>query len=215
VISSVEISRVAFLEKLTCELETFDPRMRDLLSDATATKTFYYEGNYSLSIADIISDIEQFSYQGYLRKTYLESKALAMIVTQIADYLEEANAELQMPITWAQEIQRLREAQEIIVNELNRLPPIGRIARRVGLSEKRLQAGFKKLHGMTVNNYIREQRLMAAKQFLTKSDLNMSEIADRIGISSKSYFSKIFRERFNISPKTFRLKRQQAREDKD
>ena len=70
----------------------------------------------------------------------------------------------------------------------------------IGLSASKLQEGFKDMHGRTVNNFICHIRLLKAEQLLKNSDLNISEIVYSLGWSSRSYFSKIFKEKYNCTP---------------
>ena len=65
---------------------------------------------------------------------------------------------------------------------------------------------FKKETSMTINEYIVLQRLAIAKKMLLYTDELLSDIALKCGFSSFSYFSKIFKERENITPRKFRQK---------
>jgi len=51
--------------------------------------------------------------------------------------------------------------------------------------------------------FIDSVRLKKATQLLTKSDLNISEIANDIGHSSPKFFSKWFKAHCNISPSEY------------
>jgi len=66
--------------------------------------------------------------------------------------------------------------------------------------------GFKQLYGKSVNQYIRDVRIEMAKVLIETSDLNITEITYAIGINSRSYFSKLFKERYSLSPKQYLLK---------
>ena len=65
---------------------------------------------------------------------------------------------------------------------------------------------FKKETNMTINEYIVLQRLAIAKKMLLYTDEPLSNIALGCGFGSFSYFSKLFKERENITPRTFRQK---------
>lgn len=65
---------------------------------------------------------------------------------------------------------------------------------------------FKKETNITINEYIALQRLSNAKKLLLYTDISISDIALKSGFSSFSYFSKIFKEKENISPYQFRKK---------
>ena len=67
--------------------------------------------------------------------------------------------------------------------------------------------GFKTIFKLTVNKYIRRKRLERAKLLLKTTDLNISQISEEIGISSVSYFSKIFKEEYGKKPSKFKEKK--------
>ncbi len=68
---------------------------------------------------------------------------------------------------------------------------------------------FKKETNLTINEYIVLQRLAIAKKMLLFTDDPLSNIALECGFGSFSYFSKIFKEREGISPRSFRQKYKQ------
>jgi transcriptional regulator GlxA family with amidase domain len=77
------------------------------------------------------------------------------------------------------------------------------ISIETGLTQAKLQEGFKLLYNRTVTEYIRYARLNVARDYMVTTEMNISEIVYSIGFSSRSYFSKIFKERFGISPSEF------------
>ena len=79
-----------------------------------------------------------------------------------------------------------------------------------GLSPFKLQEGFKTTHGRTVADFIRNVRLEKAEELIKTTDLNISEIVYTIGLSSSSYFSKIFKLKYNCSPKDYANNKQVA-----
>ena len=65
---------------------------------------------------------------------------------------------------------------------------------------------FTQVTDLPPNEFIIQTRLKAAQAMLVSSDAAMAEIAERCGFNSQSYFSFIFKERFDLSPKEFRKK---------
>lgn len=59
------------------------------------------------------------------------------------------------------------------------------------------------MHGLTVSLFIREARLQKAEQLIRKFDYSISEIVYSIGLNSRSYFSRIFKDRYDISPSEY------------
>lgn len=81
---------------------------------------------------------------------------------------------------------------------------VNRISEVTGIKEPRLQAGFKEMHDLTVALYIKEMRLQKAEQLIRKTELNISEIVYKIGLSSRSYFSRIFKHKYKCSPSNYK-----------
>ncbi|HET8804592.1 MAG TPA: AraC family transcriptional regulator, partial [Aequorivita sp.] len=113
------------------------------------------------------------------------------------------------------ELKQINHISSLIETNISDVPTVENLAREAGLNVNKLQEGFKKLYGTTVNNYLQKKRLDAAYNLLTKTDLSISEIVIAIGLSSKSYFSKIFKEKYAISPSEFRKKQRTNKKTPD
>ena len=68
---------------------------------------------------------------------------------------------------------------------------------------------YRKMHaltGLTPAQYINDYRLNLADRLLREGELNVSEVADRTGFSTSSYFSKCYKAKFHVAPKDVRQK---------
>ena len=72
--------------------------------------------------------------------------------------------------------------------------------RAVFLSRTQLHKKLKALTGMSATHFIRHIRLSEAKELLKNPDLNINEIAYRVGFSDPNYFTRCFGEEFGESP---------------
>lgn len=63
---------------------------------------------------------------------------------------------------------------------------------------------FKEITGYSVNEYVNIHRIQQAKRMLEETDLNVAEVAARLGYESTSYFEKIFKRYMTISPLRYR-----------
>lgn len=93
---------------------------------------------------------------------------------------------------------------EYINENLFHLPTIEEIAVKFGMSTRRFREEFESITGVTPSKYIKENKLMIAKNYLDNTNLTLKEIADLIEFSSPYYLSKCFKERFEITPKDYR-----------
>lgn len=91
-----------------------------------------------------------------------------------------------------------------LLRSLDDAPGIQELARLAGTNSKRLNAAFKHCVGMTVFEYLREERMKEASQLLRNTRLSISEIAGRVGFSSSANFATAFKERYGMTPSAFR-----------
>lgn len=74
----------------------------------------------------------------------------------------------------------------------------------LGISRSNLHRKITSLTGASTTHFIRSIRLQKARDLLLGSELNISEIAYRVGFKSPAYFSQLFTESFGMSPSDFR-----------
>lgn len=70
----------------------------------------------------------------------------------------------------------------------------------VGMSRMQLHRKLKSLLGVSATEFMRKERLKTAVILLEKGNGNISEIAYSVGFNDVSYFSKCFKEVYNVTP---------------
>ena len=78
------------------------------------------------------------------------------------------------------------------------------IAEKVGTHDKRLSGIFRDQLGMTVFGWVGEERLRKTQELLVDSDISIEDIATQVGFSSAANLATAFRERFSVTPTSFR-----------
>ena len=71
------------------------------------------------------------------------------------------------------------------------------------VSSDHLTRLFKKKFGMTVSDYIQDKRLHLAGELLTRNDLSISAVSDRVGFSNYSYFTEQFKKHYGMTPRDY------------
>ena len=204
-INSLEINRKIFLPKMECSISKMGSELEGLFKDVNATESYYYKGYYNLSVADLFQQVQEFKGKLPIRKIFLEGIVFQMLYHELRQYYSEKEKNEENFLRRS-EVNAIKEAELLIENEVSNLPSIKKIGYRVGLNTNKLQLGFKHLHGTTVNGFVKRKRLEFSKGLLLKTDLNMAEISEKVGLTSKSYFSKIFKEAYSITPTEYRKK---------
>lgn len=77
---------------------------------------------------------------------------------------------------------------------------VDQFAREMAMSRATLYRKLKALTGQPPSPFIRSMRLKRAAQLLSKGGLSVSEVLDHVGILDLSYFSRIFKKEFGVSP---------------
>lgn len=81
---------------------------------------------------------------------------------------------------------------------------IADIAKRFGYHEKYISRLFFKNEGISLKNYIIEQKLDQAKLLLLDSNMTVSEIAGFLGFSSYHTFERMFLKNMTMTPSAYR-----------
>jgi len=97
------------------------------------------------------------------------------------------------------------QAQLWMQNNLNKtVITIEQLSDLFGMSQRNFTRRFKKATNTTPLKYLQNQRLKEAKELLQGSNLTISEIAYRVGYLDVSYFTKLFKAFYSMTPKQYR-----------
>lgn len=105
------------------------------------------------------------------------------------------------------------QALSVLEENLISPPNLADLAHRVGTNERKLTEIFRHTVGMTVFDFVTQRRLEVARQLLQESDLQIRQIADRIGYLNPGDFTRAFRRQYGITPRSYR--RGEVSEDED
>lgn len=207
-VNSLEIDRKQFSHKMACEIRDLDPELEKLFKDEMAFHSFHHSGIYSLQMADLFKAMDSFTEQNFIRKIFLEGMAYQVLAQQTLLYRDDKLEVGNRSFLRLSELKQIEKIASLIEGNINeKIDTVENLALEAGLNVNKLQEGFKYLYKTTVNGYVQKIRLDRAKYLLLDSDLSISEIVSLIGLSSKSYFSKIFKDKYEISPSQYRKKR--------
>ena len=78
------------------------------------------------------------------------------------------------------------------------------LARQFFIDKFYLTKIFKEQYGTTINAYISQKRITAAKQLLRFSDKTIEQVSAEIGITDTNYFTRLFKKIEGITPGEYR-----------
>lgn len=203
-INVIQIIRKKFLQKRTTNASTLNSKLYEVFVDTDHDNRFMHHGTLNLKMADHLKKLRRIKSKGILRVLKIQAKVYEILSLHI----QRHNKMLQgvpLPTSLVKtELKMIRRLAESIVKNPSKDYTLEMLAAQSGLSQTKLQDGFKFLYNRTVTEYIRNVRIEASRELIKTTDLNISQVVYSIGFTSRSYFSKIFKEKYGVTPNQFK-----------
>ncbi len=94
--------------------------------------------------------------------------------------------------------------KQYIIENIEQDLGLDMLAEIVYLTPGYLSDKFKQETGSGINKYIKQVRMNKAEELLSNTNMKVNNISKAIGYKNDSYFIRIFREHFGVSPKKYR-----------
>jgi AraC-like DNA-binding protein len=146
----------------------------------------------------ILQQILRCPYSGRTRRLYLEGKAMELLAHKM-EQLHPAGTPLDGTLKSADR-ERVLQAAEVLVANLENPPDMTLLARSVGLSRSKLHRCFRQAYGLSPFEYLRNHRLQTAMRLLQDGEVNVTEAALTVGYTNLSHFAKTFKAMFGAAP---------------
>ena len=144
-------------------------------------------------------------YQKLTKQIYLESKCLELVALRLEQIAAGEPRPSLNRLVRADDIERIHQAKDIMIANLDRPPSLLELARLVGLNDRKLKQGFRQIFGTTVFGYLHDYRLQQAYQMLVTRQMNVKEAAQAVGYASQSSFNAAFKQKYGRNPKSCQL----------
>lgn len=138
-------------------------------------------------------------------RLYLESKAIEALshaLTTLAIQRTQGGkgeGRAVVPLS-ARDRQRIRDAHDLLVADIEHTPLLRDLARRVGLNDNKLKNGFRQIYGNSVYAYLQERRMAVAASLLRAGSHSVTEVSLAVGYANPAHFSKLFRRYHGMPP---------------
>ena len=188
----------------------FNHKVKEIFFEKTTADNFFYVGSYNLKIAEKIEQLNAVTQTGIVRNLLKEGILKIILAMEIQQHSDDMNNfSRETNCLTLKEMEEIKKLSDLIKENPEEQFTIKSLSKKSGLSPNKLQEGFKMIHDRTVNDFITHMRILKAEILIKNSDLNISEIVYCIGFTSRSYFSKIFKQKFNCSPKEYKFSQNQ------
>ena len=172
------------------------------LSEDNKDKKYYKENDISPSMAIVLSQLFHYNLNSFIKNLYYKGKGyelLSLYFNQNEDHKKE-----QCPFLIDEEnVLKIRQAKEIILNNMAEPPGLQELADQVGLNLKKLKMGFKQIYGDTVYGFLFDYKMDYARKLLDSGSYNVNEVGLKIGYSTGSHFIAAFKKKYATTPKKY------------
>lgn len=150
-------------------------------------------------ITQLMKDLFKLKVDDYLDCLKMEWKFLELTYNWInfLNRKDYSSSLFDVPATHAKAIS---EAKEILEECLNNPPDIKQLGKMVGLNQQYLKSGFKRLNGITIYQYIINERMKLAKSLIQNDDRPITEVSKFVGYENAGHFAKIYKKYYGVSP---------------
>jgi len=136
--------------------------------------------------------IQVFPYSHVLNNDFSKQKVSSLLNFILVDLLEERSRKSQNAY--------INEIVRIIDEKITEKLTLQNISAQLNLSKEYVSYIFKKETGKTLTNYINEQKMIVAKEFVANNDMSLVEISQALGFDNYNYFSRLFKKHFDCAP---------------
>lgn len=179
-------------------------RYRSFFNFLNHTSNRLYVGAPNLRLAEQVKKMNQSPIAGIFSHLYFEGLVYIILSFKVQQFIEDDTArEEGYGNLTKKECEEVNRLSDYIAQHPEKSFTVDSLCMESCLSPCKIQQGFKMMHGRTVADFIRNVRVEKAEELISSTDLNISEIVYSIGFTSRSYFAKIFKKKYNCSPKTY------------
>lgn len=80
---------------------------------------------------------------------------------------------------------------------------LAQVSDQTGINQRRITASIQQSFGCNFKTYVNRLRINESKRLLIESELNMGEIAFKVGFSNQTHFNRVFKNLEGINPSEF------------
>lgn len=146
--------------------------------------------------------LDEVSSPGLATTAVLETLMKQTLILLLRNHLQQLGAE--SPFFLPLVDTRLLRAMSAIIAHPAEQHTISSLAAVAGMSRSCFAARFSQVYGRTPGDLLQEVRLRAAAKMLGTCELPVKTVAASVGYSSRSNFSRAFKEAYGIDPTAFR-----------
>jgi AraC-like DNA-binding protein len=186
------------------ELTPYFPELPNVWKDETTKSLLPYPCFVTPPVKKVIDEILDCSYDAQSSPFYFELKVSEYFYLLLQNSLRLKRSPFRFT---SYDAQQIFKGREILLADLEKPPlTIRELARKVGLNEAKLKAGFKHFFDTTVFECFQHARMEKARHLLLTTNKAIKEICQMAGYPRMTNFITAFRKYYGSTPASLRRK---------
>ncbi|GAA4271972.1 AraC family transcriptional regulator [Aquimarina gracilis] len=207
VLNIIAVNKKEYFDKFSNESNKFGKRIQELLYQIGNKQKHFHLGSHSLKIAEQLKLLIGLEYDNEISEMLSQKGRYYLILAKhIEQFCLEVDNNTNTSGLLKNELKMITQMSDFIKQYPEIQHSIKTLCLESGLSPAKLQEGFKFMYNRTVSDFVRNTRLDKAEKLIRTTDLTISEIVYTVGLTSRSYFCKIFKKKYRYSPKEYKIK---------
>lgn len=170
----------------------------ELLEELVNPKDHYVEGPSFIMTPEmqtIVDSLFNIQYEGKTKMMFFRSQITTLLSHFFGQLAGLKTEKINIP-----EREKLNQAKEILLKNIDNPPSLSEISKEIGLNTFKLKKDFKAFFGVPVFKYLQNERLTLAHKMIRNQDATVQEAAWHVGYDSLSSFSNAFEKKFGYRP---------------
>lgn len=151
----------------------------------------------------VIKDICDTKKTGEIKKLFIESKVLELLMLQL-EQMQDTNNNDKLVIK-NDDLKKIENARDILDLTFANPPTIKELSKEIGLNDFKLKRGFKEYYGTTVYGYITRLRMETARKLILEEGKTIGEVAQKVGFKHQAHLTDAFKKYFGILPSEIKV----------
>lgn len=172
------------------------------LTEENKEKKYYTEEKITPAIAIVLTQMLNATMHPSVKNLFYKGKTYELL-SLVFNYNEEQNIDNCPFLSDEEDVLKIKQAKDIIIQQMTEPPTLQELADHIGLNIKKLKIGFKQIYGDSVFSFLFDYKMEYARKLLDEGNYNVNEVGLKIGYSSASHFISAFKKKYGITPKKY------------
>ena len=181
-----------------CKYYNLPPDVTKLLM---TDEQWCYKFPFTAEVQKVLHQLSSYKIDDLFARGYMINKSEELIMLTLEQiFKEQTDKQENQGFMHQDDITAVYEAEEFLLNSHDEGIKISDLADKLSIGIRKLQRLFKAYHGVDMSSYRKQVRLEQARQMILEQRFSITDISYKIGYTSTSHFSKVFKDHFGYNP---------------